>query len=58
VKTVWKIIKDKTGKTQSCDTITEINSEAGQLTDTKDTANAFNLNNKHINVHKALQFLN
>jgi hypothetical protein len=66
VKTVWEIIKDTTGKTQSCDTITKVNSEAGQLTDSKETANAFNsffiqyagnLNNKYITVHKALQFL-
>jgi hypothetical protein len=44
----------------------KINSEAGQLTDTKEIENAFNnffiqyagnLNNKHINVHRALQFL-
>jgi hypothetical protein len=66
VKTVSKIIKDTTGQTQSCDMITKINSEAGQLTDTKEIANVFNnffiqyagnLNNKHINVHKALQFV-
>jgi hypothetical protein len=66
VKTFLKIIKDTTGKTQSFDTITKINSEVGQLTDTKDIANAFNnffiqiaedLNNKQINVHKVLQFL-
>jgi hypothetical protein len=66
VKAVRKIIKDTTGKTQSCDTITKINSEAGQLTDTKETVTAVNhffvqytgnLNDIHINVHKALQFL-
>jgi hypothetical protein len=59
VTTVRKIIKDTTGKTQSVNTITEINTEACQITDTKGIGNAFNnffvqiaenLNNKHIYV--------
>ena len=36
VKTAWKIIKDTTGKTQSFNTIMVINSEACQITDTKE----------------------
>ena len=65
MKTVWKIIKDTTGKTQSFTIMTTINSEAGQKTDTKDIANVFhtffiqiteNLS-KHINVYKALELL-
>jgi hypothetical protein len=40
VKTGWKIIKDTTGKTQSFDPITKINSADGQITDTKEVANA------------------
>jgi hypothetical protein len=66
VKTVWRIVKDTTGKTQSVNTIMEINTEACQITDTKGIGNAFNnffiqiaenLNNKHINVCKALTLL-
>jgi hypothetical protein len=66
VTTVRKIIKDTIGKTQSVNTITEINTQACQITDTKGIGNAFNtffiqiaenLNNKHINVYKALQLL-
>jgi hypothetical protein len=65
VKTVWKIIKNTIGKTQSFNTITTINAEAGQKTDTKEIADVFhnffiqiteNLS-KHINVCKALQLL-
>jgi hypothetical protein len=41
VKTVEKIIKDTTAKTQSFNTITTINSDAGQKTDTKEKANVF-----------------
>jgi len=50
-----------TGKTQSFYTNTQINSEVGQITDTKETANACNtffiqiaenLRNKHV-VYKA-----
>jgi hypothetical protein len=41
VKTVWKIIKDTTGKTQSFHTITKINSEVGLVTDAKAIPNAF-----------------
>jgi len=40
VKTGWKIIQDTTGKTQSFDTITKINSAGGQITDTKEVPNA------------------
>ena len=40
VKTGWKIIQDTTGKTQSFDTIMKINSAGGQITDTKEVANA------------------
>jgi hypothetical protein len=65
VKTVEKIIKETTGKTQSFNTITTINSEAGQITDTKETANVFHNffiqitenPSKHINVYKALHLL-
>jgi len=42
VNTLWKIIKDTIGKTQSFDTITKINSEAGQIIHTNETAIAFN----------------
>ena len=42
VKTVHKIIKDTSGKTQSFETVTKINSEHGQKTDTKELANAIN----------------
>jgi hypothetical protein len=42
VNTLWKIIKYTIGKTQSFDTITKINSEAGQITCTNEIANAFN----------------
>jgi hypothetical protein len=66
VTTVWKILKDTIGKTQSVNTIMEINTKACQITNTKGIGNAFNnffiqivenLNNKHINVYKALQLL-
>jgi hypothetical protein len=33
VKTTWKIIKESIGKVQSTDTIREINTEVGQITD-------------------------
>jgi len=42
VNTLWKIIKDTIGKTQSFDTITKINSEAGQVAHINEMANAFN----------------
>jgi len=65
VKTVEKIIKDNTGKTQSFNTITTINSEAGQKTDSKEMAKVFHNffiqitenPRKHINVYKSLQLL-
>jgi hypothetical protein len=66
VITVWKIIKDTIEKTQSVNTIMEINTEACQITNTKGIGDAFhnffiqvaeNLNNKHINTYKALQLL-
>lgn len=41
MKTVEKIIKDNTGKTQSFNTITTINSEAGHKTDIKEMAKVF-----------------
>lgn len=42
MNTLWKLIKDTIGKTQSFDIITKINSEAGQITHTNEMANAFN----------------
>lgn len=42
VKAAWKITKETTGKTQPFYTITEINYEAGQITDTKEIVNASN----------------
>jgi hypothetical protein len=42
VKTVWKIINNTTGKTQSSDTMMQINSAGSQITDTKEIANAVN----------------
>jgi len=41
VTTVWKIIKDAIVKTQSVNTIMEINTEACRITVTKGTGNAF-----------------
>jgi hypothetical protein len=66
VKTIWKIIKDTTGKTQSCDTNIEINSDFGLLANVNNIANTFNsyfvniaddLNNNFVDVGKALQLL-
>jgi predicted transcriptional regulator len=42
VNTLWKIIKDTIGRTQSFDTIKKINSEVGQITHANETANVFN----------------
>ena len=42
VTTVWRIIKYTIEKTQSVNTITEINTEACQITDTKGPGSAFN----------------
>jgi len=42
VNTLWRIIKDTIGKTQSFGTITKINSEAVKVRHTNEMANAFN----------------
>ena len=66
VRTTWNIIKDITGRTQPTVTKTEINSEAGRLTNINDIAKAFNiyftyiaedLNSNFSDVSKALQSL-
>jgi hypothetical protein len=42
VKIAWKIIKNKSGNSQSYAAVTKINSEDGILSDNKEIVNAFN----------------
>jgi len=66
VRTPWEIIKVSTGKSQLYVSVTKINSEAGLITDTRETVNIFNkfslkmaenLNNKYSSLCRALQLL-
>ena len=57
-KNIWKVIKDSIRNTQWFDTVTKINSEAGQIANTYNNfflQIAENRNNERINVYKALQ---
>jgi predicted regulator of amino acid metabolism with ACT domain len=42
VKTTWKVIKATIEKVQSTNTIREINTKVGQITNTQEIANFFN----------------
>jgi hypothetical protein len=66
VKTMWKLIKDITGKTQSSDINMGLHTDTGMLTSINDIAKAFNnyftniaedITNKSTDVGKALQSL-